>query len=70
MQQIEIRIKGQIERDWSDWLVGFVASYTGQGETLLTGSIRDQAALYGLLTRISDLGLQIVSLTSTANNAK
>ena len=65
MQRIEIRIKGQIDRDWSDWIGGLAIAHTAQGETLLTGSVRDQAALYGLLNRLSDLGLQLNSVTSS-----
>jgi hypothetical protein len=65
MQQVEIRVKGQIDRDWSDWMSGLAIAHTGQGETVLTGSVRDQAALYGLLNRLSDLGLQLNSVTST-----
>jgi hypothetical protein len=64
MHKIEIRIKGQIERDWSDWLDEPVIAYTGLGETVLTGLVRDQAALYGLLSRLSGLGLKLISLTS------
>jgi hypothetical protein len=64
MQLIEIQIKGQIDRDWSDWLDEAVTSHTNQGETVLTGRVRDQAALYGLLSRLSGLGLKLISLTS------
>ena len=64
MQQIEIRIKGQIDRDWSDWMGGLAITHSEQGETVLTGSVRDQAALYGLLNRLSDLGLQLNSVSS------
>ena len=63
MQQIEIRIKGQIDENWSDWMGGLAITHTGQGETVLTGSVRDQAALYGLLSLLSDLGLQLNSVT-------
>jgi hypothetical protein len=64
MQQIEIRVKGQIDRDWSDWMSGLAIAHTAQGESILTGSVRDQAALYGLLSRIADLDLQLMSVTS------
>ena len=65
MQQIEIRVKGQIDRDWSDWVGGLAITHTLEGETVMTGSGRDQATLYGLLSRLSDLGLQLNSVTST-----
>ena len=64
MQQVEIRVKGQIDRDWSDWIGGLTITHTSPGETVLTGSVRDQAALYGLVSRLADLGLQLVSLSS------
>jgi hypothetical protein len=65
MQEVEIRVRGQIDRDWSDWFGGLTITYTEDGETVLTGSVRDQAALYGLLSRLSRLGLQLNSVTST-----
>ena len=65
MQQIEIRVKGQIDEHWSDWFEGLTITHTGQGETVLNGSIADQAALYGLLSKLRDLGLQLLSVTRT-----
>jgi hypothetical protein len=65
MQQMEIRIKGQIDKSWSDWLGELSVSYTENGETVLTGPVRDQAALYGLLNRLSSLGLQLQSVASS-----
>lgn len=66
MQHVEIHVKGQIDRDWSDWMGGLAVTHTSEGETVLTGPVRDQAALYGLLSKISDLGLQLNSVTTTA----
>jgi len=70
MQNIEIRVKGQIDRDWSDWIGGLTITHTGPGETVLTGSVRDQAALYGLVSRLADLGLQLIALSSQGTAAK
>ncbi len=64
MPQIEIRIKGKIDRDWSDWLGDLAVKHNQRGETVLTGSVRDQAALYGLLSRLASLGLQLTSVSS------
>jgi len=64
MQQVEIRVKGQIDRDWSDWFDGLTITYPPRGESILTGPVRDQAALRGLLNRMADLGLELISLTS------
>ena len=65
MQQVEIRVKGQIDKDWSDWFGGLNIAYTPQGETILVGSIRDQAELRGVLFRLTDLGLELVSLDTS-----
>ena len=62
MQVVEIRIKGQIDEHWSDWFEGLTITHTDQGETLLTGEVADQAALYGLLAKLRDLGLPLVSV--------
>jgi haloalkane dehalogenase len=64
MEKIEIRIKEQIDGNWSDWLGGLTITQTAQGETILRGFVRDQSALYGLLNRLSSLGLRLRSFTS------
>ena len=69
MQTIEIRVRGQIDGDWSDWLGGLTIVHTARGETEISGVVRDQAALYGLLHLISGLGLQMVSLTCEETEA-
>ena len=65
MHKVEIRITGQIDRNWADWFGGLTITHTENGETVLTGPVRDQAALHGLLSRLADLGLPLVSVTST-----
>ncbi len=47
---------------WIDWLDGFSLSYTGQNETILTGQVTDQAALYGLIAKLRDLGVKLLSV--------
>ncbi len=64
MQRIEIRIKGQISQRWSGWFDGLTISHPGPGETILTGLVPDEAALYGIIARLRDLGLQLISLSS------
>ena len=59
----EIRVKGDLDKKWSDWFDGFTISPQADDETLLTGPVADQAALYGLLSKIRDLGLPLLSLT-------
>jgi hypothetical protein len=70
MQKVEIRIRGQIDRDWSDWIGGLTITHTGGDETVLTGSVRDQAALYGLLSRLADLGLPLNSVISATTHVE
>ena len=62
MQWVEIRIKGHIDRDWSDYLTALTVTHTDQGETLLSGSVRDQSALLGLMNSLSGLSLRILSV--------
>ena len=64
MQWVEVRIKGHIDRDWSDWITELTVTHTAQGETVLYGSVRDQAALYALLLKLSGLGMQLLSFSS------
>jgi hypothetical protein len=58
----EIRIKERIDEKWLTWFDEFTIARAEKGETLLTGSIRDQAALHGLLARIRDLNLTLISV--------
>jgi hypothetical protein len=64
MDHIEIIIKGEINEDWSDWLGQLEIHHTDDGNTLLSGSIRDQSALHGLLATLPNLGLQLLNVTS------
>ena len=70
MQQVEIRVKGQIDERWSEWLEGLTITHTTEGETVLTGSVLDQSALYGLLARLRDLGLPLLSVNTREANAE
>ena len=57
-----IRVKGQLDRRWSDWFNGFTITYPTDDETFLDGRVADQAALHGLLAKIRDLGLSLLSI--------
>ncbi len=61
---IEIKIKGQLNPKWSAWFGGLKISQTTLNETVLAGLIADQAALYGIISHLRDLGLQLVSVSS------
>jgi hypothetical protein len=58
----EIRVKGNLDPQWSDWFDGFTLTAHENDETLLTGHVADQPALHGLLARIRDLGLPLLSV--------
>jgi hypothetical protein len=70
MQQVEIRVKGQIDERWSEWLEGLTIMHTAEGETVLAGSVVDQSALYGLIARLRDLGLPLLSVNPSGTNAE
>jgi hypothetical protein len=63
MHDVEIRVKGRIDDRWSGWFEGLEIAHTDQDETVLAGSVADQAALYGLLAKVRDLGLQLLSVS-------
>ena len=58
----EIRVEGHLAERWSDWFDGLAIHKEPDGETVLTGPLSDQAALFGVLTRIHDLNLVLVSV--------
>jgi hypothetical protein len=58
----QIRIKGHVSRDWTEWFGGLTITLEDNGETLLTGSVIDQAALHGLLRKVRDLGIPLISV--------
>jgi hypothetical protein len=58
----QIRIKGHLGREWADWFEGLTLTALDNGETLLTGAVVDQAALYGVLRKVRDVGLPLLSV--------
>jgi len=65
MLRAEIRVKGQIDQHWSEWFEDLEIAYTDQDETILTGEVVDQSALYGLIAKLRDLGLPLISVESS-----
>jgi hypothetical protein len=60
----EIRVAGHLSPQWMDWFEGLTVSLEEDGNTLLTGAVADQAALHGLLKKIRDLGMRLISVNS------
>ena len=60
----QIRVKGHLGSQWTDWFGGLTVTLEDNGETLLTGPVVDQAALHGLIKKVRDLGMPLVSVVS------
>ena len=58
----QIRIKGHLGRQWTDWFEGLTLTLEDNGEMLLTGPVIDQAALHGVLRKVRDLGMPLLSV--------
>lgn len=59
----EVRIKGRLASRWNDWFAPMTIKPEAGGDTILSGPVVDQAALHGLLTKIRDLGLPLISVS-------
>lgn len=62
----EVRIAGHLDPRWSSWFDGFVLKLGDDGTTVLSGEVADQAELHGLLARVRDLGVPLISVTAAA----
>ena len=69
-QYYEIRLKGHLEARWVKWFDGLSITLDDNGNTLLSGPVADQAALHGLLKRIRDLGLPLLSVNTVEPDTK
>ncbi len=59
----QIRIQGHLGRQWTDWFGGLTITLEDNGETLLTGLVVDQAALHGVLRKVRDVGMPLLSVS-------
>jgi hypothetical protein len=59
----QITVKGHLDNRWANWFEGLTITALDDGETLLTGPVVDQAALHGLLRKVRDLGMPLLSVT-------
>jgi len=64
----QIRVKGHLDRQWSDWFEGMAITPEKDGTTLLTGPVIDDAALHGLLKKVRDSGLRLLSVNQSETN--
>lgn len=64
----QIRIKGHLDGEWADWFEGLTITLEEDGEMLLTGPVLDQAALYGLLRKVRNLGMPLISVNRIKPN--
>ena len=64
----QIRVRSHLGSDWTDWFDGLTITLDEDGDTLLTGPLVDQAALHGLLKKVRDLGMPLVSVNPVQSN--
>lgn len=62
MRQVEVRVEGSMDKNWDEWLDGFEIVYVGDNQTLLIGTVEDQAALYGMIAKLRDLGVKLLAV--------
>jgi hypothetical protein len=65
--KIEIKVEGHLDKKWMDWFEGMIISYAGKN-TKLTGNIKDEAHMHGVLNQIRDLNLKLISINPDENN--
>jgi hypothetical protein len=70
MLRVELVVKKRINFNWSEWFEGLTIRHTDQDETILCGNVVDQAALYGLLAKLRNLGLPLLSVKSVEMDVK
>jgi hypothetical protein len=69
MTTYQIRVKGHLDPRWSAWFDGLAVTQLENGETILIGPLGDQAALHGVLAKVPDLGLELLSVNSAESES-
>lgn len=69
MSFYEIRVQGHLDQHWTEWFDGLTISYEGEDITVLRGALTDEAALHGILIKVRDLTLPLVSLNRIADSS-
>ncbi len=69
MHIYEIRVQGQLDQHWSAWFNGLTISYDADGNTVLRGSLVDEAALHGVLSKVRDLALPLLAVSREQTDA-
>lgn len=64
MKYVEIRIEGQLDERWAEWLGDLTIQRSEHNETILSGFFPDQAAIYGLIGKLRDLGISLISVNA------
>lgn len=67
METYHIIIRGHLDLKWKDWFDGVIIKHQSNNETLLTGTVKDQSALHGILAKIHNLGLSLLSVNRIEN---
>lgn len=68
LMRYQVRIEGELGQEWADWFGDLAISREGDGVTLLTCTVADQAALHGILRKLRDLGLPLLSINRLDDN--
>lgn len=66
MLRVEIRVEGRLDPNWAEWLSGLAVTHAEASETVLAGCVKDQAELYGLIAKLRDIGMKLISVQSSA----
>jgi hypothetical protein len=67
MRKVEIRIEGCLDPQWEEWFEGVKIHLNGNGDTIMAGNVVDQAALFGLIGKLRDLGVTILAISYNEN---